>query len=505
MAAPVSTDRPTRLKPGMQQYLATLSDPERAAADNRLSALSPDDLASLGVSEPQYVEYDYDIQDCRGTLPADLRGTLYRNGPGRWEDYRHRPLRHLFDGDGMVSRFAISDSGVHYRNRYVRTRHYRAKGTTRHLGTPAPGGWIANVISPAPPNLANTNIVKHAGRLLALWEGGPPHELDPVTLETLGSRRFHGELRWMGAYSAHPHLCPRSGDLYNFGVELFPRPHLRMYVTSRQGRLRHLGSAALPYPAMVHDFAITENNLVFLVSPMIPDAAQLLLGFKTIGESLRYRPDKGSVVIVIDRHTAQTRIIETDPVLQFHLSNAYEHGGDIVIDAITYSDGEIISCIADFHTQSLRDAPSRFTRITVSANGRVIREVLSDTVCEFPRHNPRHEGLPHRYSYVASRHHRAAFYDAITKIDLKSQREQSYHTEHPGNSFCEPVFTPRPGARDEDDGWLLTVEYQAGLHRSRLVVFDARDLPAGPQFSAALTHHIPQGFHGNFFPDHTPG
>ena len=494
-----SIDPPSALRPGMQQYLASLTDRERGAANARLSALSPTDVMSLGVSEPQYFEYDYAIEDTRGTLPAELRGTLYRNGPGRWEDYRHRPLRHLFDGDGMVSRFAIGDGEVRYRNRYVRTRHYRAMGTTRHLGTPAPGGWLANIASPAPPNLANTNIVKHAGKLFALWEGGPPHELDPVTLQTLGPRRFRGELRWMGSYSAHPHLCPRSGEMYNFGVELFPQPHLRMYVTSPQGRLRHLASAGLPYAAMVHDFAITENNLVFLVSPIIPDTTRLLLGIKTIGESLRYRPDKGSVVIIVDRNTAQTRTVETGAVLQFHLSNAYEHGGDIVIDAITYRDGEIVSCIADFRTQSLQNAPSQFTRLTVSAQGRITREVISDTVCEFPRHTPRREGLPHRYSYVASRHHLAAFYDGITKIDLETNRENTFHTEDPGNSFCEPVFTPRPDGVDEDDGWLLTVEYEAALHRSRLVVLDARDPGAGPLFTAGLSHHIPQGFHGNFY------
>jgi len=33
-----------------------------------------------------------------------------------------------------------------------------------------------------------------------------------------------------------------------------------------------------------------------------------------------------------------------------------------------------------------------------------------------------------------------------------------------------------------------------------LVIFDARDLDRGPVASAQLTHHIPQGFHGNFSP-----
>ena len=98
---------------------------------------------------------------------------------------------------------------------------------TRHLGTEAAGGFLAN-IARLPPNLANTNVVEHAGHLYALWEGGPPHELDPQTLETVGVRRFGTELRWVGSYSAHPCFCPSSGDMFNFGVEFIPTPHLRI-------------------------------------------------------------------------------------------------------------------------------------------------------------------------------------------------------------------------------------------------------------------------------------
>ena len=495
------TRPPTALKPATQRYLDSLSERQRAAASRRLAAMSPADIAGLGVCEPLPVEHDYALEECSGELPAQLRGTLYRNGPGRWEDYRHRPLRHLFDGDGMVSRFAITDQGVRYRNRFVRTRHYRGKGRTRHLGTPAPGGWLGNILAPAPPNLANTNVVRHAGKLFALWEGGPPHELDPTSLATVGPRRFGGRLRWLGSYSAHPCVCPRTGKMYNFGVELFPYPHLRIYATSASGKLRQERSVRLPYAAMVHDFAMTKSRLVFLVSPIVVDLLRVVLACKTIGEALRYRPEKGSVIVLVDRNAGRTRTIETDPELHFHVSNAYNHGGDVVIDAITYQHGKLLTAIADFRTRSLHESPSQFTRFTVTPSGRVTREVISDTVCEFPRHHPQHEGRAHRFSYVASRHLLSTLYDGITKIDLQNQSEHTYRADHPANSYCEPVFTPRPDGAGEDDGWILTVEYQAALDRSRLVVFDARDLPGGPCYTAALTHHLPQGFHGNFYPD----
>lgn len=485
--------------PALRRYLESLPDDERRSAYLQLSRLGPEDLSSLGVSEPQPVEHDYRVEDIRGTIPADLRGTLYRNGPGRWEDHTGRPLRHLFDGDGMLSAFTIDDSGVHYRNRYVRTNHFRGKGAVSHMGTPAPGGWRSN-IGRVPPNLANTNVVKHAGHLYALWEGGPPHEIDPDTLETLGVRRFGGELRWLGTYSAHPCFCPVSGAMFNFGVELVPRPHLRIYHTDRTGRLQHFRSARLPYTAMVHDFALTDRYLVFLVSPLIPDAMAVVLGRAPIGDTLRYRPERGSVFLLVPRDGGRIRRVECDAVLQFHLSNAFDDGADVVVDAITYGDGRLVERIARFHTSSLHDAPSQFTRFRVTAAGRVLTEPLSDSPCEFPRHHPQREGRAHRYAYYNTRRRLGAFYDTVTKLDLADQTEQDHLACAPGNSFCEPVFTPRPGATAEDDGWLLTVEYDAGRHASALVILDAKDLAKGPLATATLSHHIPQGFHGNFAP-----
>ncbi len=486
--------------PALLSYLEALPAVERRAAQERIAALPQHELASLGASEPQYFEYDYAVTDVEGAVPAGLSGALYRNGPGRWEDYRHRPLNHLFDGDGMISKFVIGSGAVHFRNRYVRTRHYGGRGSTTHIGTPSQGGRLNRILHPMPSNLANTNVIQHAGRMYALWEGGPPHELDPETLETLGVRRFGGQLRWLGSYSAHPSVCPDSGELYNFGVELFPAPHLRVYRSDAHGRVRHLTSLKLPYPAMIHDFGLTGRHLVFLVSPIIPATLPMLLGESPLGDLMTYRPERGSVVIVVDRDGRNARSIETDPFMQFHLSNAYDHGDDIVVDAITYRDGAVLAGIADFRTRSLADAPSRLTRFTVTRSGAVRRDTISSTSCEFPRHHPDLAGKDHRYCYFSSRNQLDTLYDAITKLDVIAQTETRYTAEQAGNSFCEPVFTPRPDGTDEDDGWLLTVEYQAASHRSRLVVLDARDVAAGPVFRAQLHHHIPQGFHGNFYP-----
>lgn len=483
--------------PGLRAYLDSLDADERTQAGHRLAAMAPTDVRSLGASEAQHTEYDYGIDAVEGVIPDELPGTLYRNGPGRWEDHTGRPLHHLFDGDGMISAFTISAGAVHYRNRYVRTQHFRGRSGTRHMGTDATGGWLAN-IGRLPPNLANTNVIEHAGHLYALWEGGPPHEVDPDTLETLGVRRFGGELRWIGSYSAHPCFCPSSADMFNFGVEFLPAPHLRVYRTDRRGRLKHYRSVSLPYVAMVHDFAITERYLVFLISPIIPDAIPIALGLKAFGDGMMYRPERGSSFILIPRDGGAIRRIEHEAVLQFHLSNAYDDRGDVIVDAITYRGGELLDCIARFRTSPMDRVSSEFTRFRITGGGRVMRERLSDQTCEFPRHHPDREGRPHRWSYFNTKHNLGTLYDGISKLDLADNSQTTYVAETVGNSFCEPVFTPRPEATGEDDGWLLSVEYQVEEHTSRLVILDAKDLESGPIATAQLTHHIPQGFHGSF-------
>lgn len=483
--------------PALGDYLDSLDAGERARAVERMSAMSDADLRSLGVSEPQHTEHDYPVTEVTGEIPADLSGTLYRNGPGRWQDHTGRPLHHLFDGDGMISAFSIDGGKVHYRNRYVRTQHYRGKSGTRHMGTDAVGGFLAN-IARLPTNLANTNVVEHAGRLYALWEGGPPYEVDPDTLETKGLRRFGGELRWMGTYSAHPCLCPSSGEMFNFGVEFIPTPHLRVYRTDLTGKLKHYRSVSLPYVAMVHDFALTERYLVFVVSPIIPDGIPIALGLKAFGDAMSYQPKRGSSFILIPRDGGEIRRIEHEAIMQFHLSNAFDDRGDVVVDVITYRGGELLDCIARFRTSPLDEATSEFTRFRITPSGTVIGEQLSDRCCEFPRHHPDREGRPHRYAYYNTRHRLGTMFDAITRLDLADNTDSTFVAENPGNSFCEPVFAPRPGGVDEDDGWLLSVEYRADTHTSQLVILDARDPARGPLATAALTHHIPQGFHGNF-------
>ncbi len=90
------------------------------------------------------------LEVVEGALPAGLRGVLFRNGPGRLEVHGQR-YGHPFDGDGHLNRFAFTERGVVYRNRYVRTREFLEEEAARKIlyrnfGTNIPGGFHKNLL-----------------------------------------------------------------------------------------------------------------------------------------------------------------------------------------------------------------------------------------------------------------------------------------------------------------------------------------------------------------------
>jgi carotenoid cleavage dioxygenase len=165
---------------------------------------------------PVRSEDDYDLP-VKGEIPAGLRGALFRTGPNPQFD----PIEphHWFFGDGMVHGFYVEDGKVRYRNRYVRTpkwelehEHGRAMfSIDPRRADPLTFGNEGGV--------ANTNIVWHGGKLLALEEAHQPFEMDPRTWSpaatcgptAAGSRRTRRSIpqraRWCGSPTAWA-SCP---------------------------------------------------------------------------------------------------------------------------------------------------------------------------------------------------------------------------------------------------------------------------------------------------------
>jgi carotenoid cleavage dioxygenase-like enzyme len=198
-----------------------------------------------------------------GEIPRDLNGTYYRNGPN--PAYEPRARYHWFDGDGMIHAITLREGRAAYRNRWVQSR---GLGEERQAGRALFAGLLDLDPGETPQfkNTGNTNIVWHAGRLLALMEAALPTELRPCTLETLGEYDFGGRL--VGPMTAHPKMDPETGEMLFFGYSPFP-PFLQYHVAGPDGALRRSEVIDVPWPSMIHDFAITRDDVVFILCPLV--------------------------------------------------------------------------------------------------------------------------------------------------------------------------------------------------------------------------------------------
>lgn len=464
----------------------------------------------ISTYEPLYEEHDYIVDDFDGALPDELQGTLYRNGPGKL-DAGGQPLGHLFDGDGMLSMFVINGGTLRFRNRYVQTKHYQkslvSKGAPyRALGTMRPGGVLANAMR-FPANVANTGVVTHAGKLLALWEGGRPTEIDPDTLDTIGEYDFDGGLKWLGAFSAHPKWDAETGEMFNFGMAMMPIPKLVCYRVDRAGRLHRLGELKLPCPMFNHDVGLTARNMVFVVPPLVFPLSKFLgagLGLRNYIDAIDYDTAKGTMIGLVPRDGGTPQVIHTDPSLHLHLSNAYEDGEDTVVELVNYHstweqlNGQL-SAVQDLVATSTMPYGGNLTRMRISRTGKVTREQITDLSGEFPTFNLTRTATANRYTYLSAGVDGSVYPNAIAKVDNSTGKESVHHLPD-GHLPHEAIFAARPGGTDEDDGWLLVATQDGVNNVASLVVLDAKAVEADPVYVGRLRHHLPLTFHGSFTP-----
>jgi carotenoid cleavage dioxygenase len=430
-----------------------------------------------------------------GEIPRQLDGTLYRNGPN--PQFAPRGRYHWFDGDGMIHAFTIRDGKAHYRNRWVRTERFKMEREAREALF---GGLNAMEVTDARalgivPNAANTNIIVHAGKLLALWEAGPPHELDSRTLDTLGPYDFAGAL--VGPMTAHPKIDPETGELLFFGYSPFP-PYLRYHVVSAEGKFVRSEEIDVPVPTMMHDFITTREHVIFMVCPATFRPENL-----TTNSPVRWEPDLGTKIGVMPRNGGNADVVwfETDPCYVFHPMNAYSEHGRVIADVCRFDrlplfDG---ADAAEF----VKALTARLTRWTLDlAGGTVQAERLDESPCEFPRLDERFTGLRYRHGYASGRAGSpvgADFFNAIYHYDHQGGRRRMHNLG--STSFTsEPVFVPRSPRAREGEGFLLAVVYRREEHRSDLLILDAENVERAPLATVKLPHRVPYGFHGNWGP-----
>ncbi len=479
-----------------------------------------------------WTEHDYWIDEIEGTIPPELHGTLWRNGPGVLDRGGQR-FGHPFDGDGMICRIAFRNGRAHFRNRFVRTEGWQREQRAHKIvyrgvfGTDKPGGFLRNVGDFRIKNIANTNVVFWAGKLWALWEAAQPHRLDPWTMETLGIDDFGGVLRRKQPFAAHPHVEPHGPDgaarLVGFGVQAgFRASTITIYEFDGEGHVVEQHVHTVPGFALLHDVAITPNYYVFFQGPLTTNPAPYLLGTRTIGECLRTKERTPTRVWVFPRHgQGSTHELHTDSCFIFHHGNAFEHDGAIVVDSVVYPSFPLLDSRTPHAEIEFTNIPAgQLWRFRLDLRTSTVeRQLIHSGACEFPVLHAAHVGRPYRYVYLAARddHADAGPYQALVKVDLANGTREQWSAA-PHGFVNEALFVPRRGPARctalaappdsidtlgggaEDDGWLVALTYEADYHRSDVVILDARHLAHGPIARLRLPHHVPFGLHGSFTP-----
>jgi all-trans-8'-apo-beta-carotenal 15,15'-oxygenase len=296
--------------------------------------------------------------------------------------------------------------------------------------------------------------------------------------------------------------------LVNFSIQPGLSTKITIFELNLAGQIIRKHAHSVPGFCFIHDFVITPNYCIFFQNHVTFNPLPLALGIRAAGECIKFNPNQPTRIIVIPRNPnaekADVKILETQSGFVFHHVNAFEVGGEIVIDSICYESLPEVEPESDFRQVNFEaGSPGQLWRFDLNLkDGTVQKELIESRCCEFPSIHPNNVGHPYRYTYIGATHGEAgnAPLQAILKIDLDSGERQLWSAA-PRGFMGEPIFVPRPGSQKEDDGWVLALVYDAAHHRSDVVILDASDLNKGAIARLHLQHHIPYGLHGSFTPE----
>ena len=461
----------------------------------------PDHPNLQGNYAPLRMECDLNDLIVEGEIPKDLYGSYYRNGP----DPQFPPMGgayHWFAGDGMIHAFHFENGKVSYRNRWVRTSKWEQERKA--------GKSLVNIFNPMEPDplwnpegedgTANTNILFHAGKLLALEEGHPPFEIDPFSLESIGSWKFDGNLK--SPMTAHPKIDPLTGELIGFGYSAggFGNKKMSYFVVDTNGNMKTYEEFDAPFSSMVHDFMVTSEHVIFPIFPLTIDIERAMKGESPIA----WEPDKGTHLGVMPREGTVQDIkwLSDEACFVFHPMNAYSEGNKIIADMMQFEEAPGFPH-ADGSTPDLRKAEARLHRweIDLSSNsGEIKKNCLDEDIGEFPRLDERFSMLNYRHGYYACSigdHPPGISFNAIAHRDHQTGAKE-FFVVNKQDEVGEPIFVPASREAEEGEGYLISLAFRGEENRSDLLIFDASNVTSGPIATANLPHRVPYGFHGNW-------
>jgi carotenoid cleavage dioxygenase len=448
----------------------------------------------MGNLEPVQKEVSGALELLLGRLPDDLDGWFIRTGPNPINDNFGNPRYHEFDGDGMLHATNIEKGGrATYKNRYVQTKKLKleqekGRALKRSEAVDGDGSFLGP---------ANTSVIYHSGKLLALLEVDKPYVISLPDLKTEGQLTYDGQLTH--GMTAHPKICPRTGELIFFAYDsMSPTGHYA--VANRNGKLVR----SWPFktqgrkPAMMHDMAITPKYSLLLEFPLYFDMKTALSG-----GSMPFVQDQRKPFMcgIVERHAESAEEIQWfagRSAMTFHIANAWEveESGQTLI--------KLIGCRQEhFSFEYGRSSEQLLHEWTFNlATGKTAERQLGTTNVEFPVVNTRLLGTKNRFMWASVFAGPGCPFHSVSgciKYDLETGRHWR-HDFLDGRWGGECVFAPVAGEEQEDRGYLLTYTYNPKDKTTELYVVNAQTMDPNPVAILRTPQRVPFGFHGYFLP-----
>ena len=455
----------------------------------RLSYLAFRTVTREGAWTPRAIE---------GEIPREIRGTLYRNGPGQKEVFGVQ-LGHLFDGDAYLTAMRFADGAISGLSRFVDTperRHERKYQEMRYheFGTRCPNRPLG---FKNPPSI---NTFTMGDGQYALSEGAKPVRIDPDTLDCQGASDFGGSWPARTTFTAHPKRDPVSGDVYAYGLTMAAFPELVL------ARLPYGAQTFEPFARLrlggfypVHDFMITKSYVVVALPPVYVGLWGMLRGRSSVAENLVAEADKPLRILVARKDgVGEPIIVESYPAnMIFHHCNAVESEDGRTIRLVSMETDPVsgFRLLEGWGGKAALKAPkSQMTEFLIDLDARTAkRTALTDGApVEFPAIDNRSLGQRTDTIYALRTFDRPddpLAFDALTAWDGARSREARAAR---GQMFGEPVTLVDGAGRL----WIAHLGYDASGDETFLDIREPEELRLVAR--AWLGLRIPLGFHGQF-------
>lgn len=450
------------------------------------------------------IEHNFKPQvlSIEGSIPKDLNGIFYRNGPGKSERGEQR-YQHLFEGDGMLQSFSIANGKIIHQGKFIETPKFQKEQQANKFLYSGPDTRIANplpVSNSDMVNTANTNIIPVGNDLWALWEAGSPTQINPESLEyvnqvSLGENTQYQKSLQGLPFSAHPKIEP-NGDIWNFGLN--QSGHIVLYHLSNKGMVKNVGIVNSQYQgSMLHDFLMTEKHLLLILPSLkkVPIASSTRQGF--FGRITYDKNQPMRVLVVSKKDLTLKQQYELPAGFAFHYGNAWEESnGTIRFDASLYPDVDVLHSLSRTMQGQLNNPhqESKTALFTLTPNGDATQTIL-ETTSEFPKVCDHVVGLRNKFIYHLSSSRNSLWSDTLCSLNVDSGTLDSFDF---GKDFLVEEHVSVCPQRKEGTGYLIGTALHVPSKRTCVNIFKADNISQGPVTRAWLSHHLPLGFHGNF-------